>query len=268
MLSPSIRTYIKEVAIQVLAGAISALLGWVVILTWKASPMRVIVLCTGIVLVTVLLVSFRKLHIVPLKVILPVAVVIILLSEAIVGWYFSTQITKTPELVGLSPAKASPMLQELKLSGKISRAKCGIQEDSITFQDPLADELVMKGSKIQIVTGIPIIEITDPVENTQVTWKYVVRGKSCGLSDSRLILYVLVHPIENNTWWVQSESIVDIDGQWKVNAQFGRTENQDVGTKFQIIALVTTVEIDIGEEMLKLPRHLAHSEVITVSRTR
>jgi hypothetical protein len=83
-------------------------------------------------------------------------------------------------------------------------------------------------------------------------------------------LTILVHPVEDDRWWVQPPPApTKSDGTWTTRAWFG-TETQGIGEDFEILAVATGRRLKQGETigLGDLPRDMARSEVVMVTRSR
>ena len=111
------------------------------------------------------------------------------------------------------------------------------------------------------------MEITDPPDGEKVGMTYIVKGE---VSDPTYQVYVLVHPLMTDTWWVQTIPEVSPDGTWRTRCYFG-TETAGIGEPFEIIALAATEKnllhsgqtIPVG----RLPETAIKSRIIQVERT-
>ena len=109
------------------------------------------------------------------------------------------------------------------------------------------------------------IQIESPKQNAEVAMEDTVRGK---VSDSRVPVYVLVHPLKTNQWWVQRmPSPANQDGSWRTTCFFG-TETQGAGEEFEVLALATTEKLKEGQVLKELPKCGARSDIVTVKRIR
>jgi hypothetical protein len=99
----------------------------------------------------------------------------------------------------------------------------------------------------ELYNSKPNVTISFPADRSNVRVYESIYGNSSGIYGSGLHLYVLVNPVTNSDiWWIQQEAALSSDGSWHVNAQFGRSAQEDVGTKFRVIAVVTTDTLPIG----------------------
>lgn len=108
------------------------------------------------------------------------------------------------------------------------------------------------------------IMIDDPQNNVSVIQKQIVKGT---VSDPQLIVYVLVHPIMTNQWWVQNIPAVDSEGRWQTLCYFG-TKTEGIGEQFEVIAVAgrSARMFRTGETMEIIPKSLLRSQIITVRR--
>lgn len=109
------------------------------------------------------------------------------------------------------------------------------------------------------------IQIESPKQNGEVAMRDMVRGK---ISDPKVPVYVLVHPLKGNQWWVQPlPSPANQDGSWRTSCFFG-AEIQGIGEEFEVLALATTEKLKEGQIFKELPKCGARSDIVTVKRTR
>lgn len=109
------------------------------------------------------------------------------------------------------------------------------------------------------------IIITDPKGGEEVPMGKVVRGT---VSDATLQVYVLVHPLATNLWWVQRLPNVQSNGKWQSYCYFGTTE-RGVGEEFEIIAVASSDKnlYTEGQTLSDIPEGLPRSGIITVRRS-
>ena len=99
-------------------------------------------------------------------------------------------------------------------------------------------------------TSNPQINVTmsSPTDGSTVGFKELISGSSTGVYGSSLHLYVLINPVAtSDVWWVQPQANVSSDGTWNVDAQFGRSAQEDMGTKYVITSIVTSDVLPVGQ---------------------
>ena len=107
------------------------------------------------------------------------------------------------------------------------------------------------------------IQITNPQQDEEVGHQELVRGT---ISAHDVQVYVLVHPMATNLWWVQRlPSSINKDGSWQTLCYFG-TKNQGIGEYFEVIAIVTAEELEEGQTLKALPADSVRSDMVTVKR--
>lgn len=110
----------------------------------------------------------------------------------------------------------------------------------------------------------PAVEIKNPGNRVTVEGYIItVEGTSSGLEDPDLHLYILVHPIAADLWWVQSLPTSDRDGSWVSRVYLGTSElgnNEDYAIK----AIITTERLNGGDtiKVNQLPFFVADDLVI------
>lgn len=108
------------------------------------------------------------------------------------------------------------------------------------------------------------INIDSPKEGDFVEQRYMVKGR---ISDPEFPVYVLVHPIEADQWWVQRIPEVAGNGVWQSLCFFG-TADKGRGEQFEVLALVCKKHLREGQTIKtgKVPQGGLRSEIITVTR--
>lgn len=108
------------------------------------------------------------------------------------------------------------------------------------------------------------INITDPSKEATVDHEQIVKGK---VNNPRLTVYVLVHPLKTNKWWVQNIPAVDAKGDWQTLCYFG-SQTEGNGEPFEVIALADhgSGALKTGSTIEVLPSKLLRSQVVTVKR--
>ena len=107
------------------------------------------------------------------------------------------------------------------------------------------------------------IEITSPSDGGTVCREGRVEGTT---SVSGQPVYVLVHPIKTDTWWVQNTSAPLME--WRTTAYFGTT-SKGVGEDFEILAMAACGRYEAGHRLHagELPKDAVFSNIVTVTRT-
>lgn len=77
------------------------------------------------------------------------------------------------------------------------------------------------------------INITEPQNTDRVCWRDWVRGT---ISDPNLQVFVLIHPVATNRFWVQP--IPDRGSQWRSYCYFGEPD-RGIEEQFEIIAVAS-----------------------------
>lgn len=109
------------------------------------------------------------------------------------------------------------------------------------------------------------VQIESPQQNAEVGLTEIVKGK---VSNPKVKVYVLVHPLLTNLWWVQRiPSPPNQDGSWQTLCYFG-TETEGIGESFEIAAIVTRNRLEEGQTLTELPKDVVRSDIITVRRVR
>lgn len=116
------------------------------------------------------------------------------------------------------------------------------------------------------------VTISQPPSSVDTVW--VTLQGTVSPRDARV--YILVHPDQNRSWWVQQEATRGPEGAWKSDVSLGNTE---VGsrTHFQLVAVASTnsaIADDVcnqglaaGEELPR-PPPLPSTPIFTIWRER
>ncbi|TSA12601.1 MAG: hypothetical protein D4R73_02155 [Deltaproteobacteria bacterium] len=112
----------------------------------------------------------------------------------------------------------------------------------------------------------PKLEIISPNEGATVAMTELVRGT---VSTPKLNVYVLIHPLTTNLWWVQNIPTVGPDGKWQSFCYFG-AEKLGIGEPYEIIAVATSKKgvYKPGDTLEIVPSDLLRSRIITVRRAK
>lgn len=109
------------------------------------------------------------------------------------------------------------------------------------------------------------ISLMSPAQNAEVGLSEIVKGKA---SDPSARIYVIVHPLLTNLWWVQRiPSPPNADGSFQTLCYFG-TETKGVGESFEIAAIVTNKTYVEGQILKELSKNAGMSDIVTVRRTK
>lgn len=87
------------------------------------------------------------------------------------------------------------------------------------------------------------IRIVSPKDGSTVEQRHLIRGE---VSDRASRVWVIVHPMDTSSYWVQPEISVRRTGAWTVTAYFGRSGTVDAGKSFEVLAVVDP-EVDLRE---------------------
>jgi hypothetical protein len=99
--------------------------------------------------------------------------------------------------------------------------------------------LILMGSPFAVATQPPSKQarsatIQEPSQNEAVAVRHEVVGK---VPEKGTTVWVIVHPRMTPDCWVQSPSISNSDGSWRVMAQFGENRPEHSGQHYEIRAL-------------------------------
>ncbi len=107
------------------------------------------------------------------------------------------------------------------------------------------------------------VTITEPQPNGTVKRRDTVSGS---VSDSQAKVWVVIHPIGTDGFWVQPPATLNPNGTWSVLAYFGREGFIDSGNLYEIRAFVTPSEPLQSGKRRNWPAAAAQSETIEISR--
>jgi hypothetical protein len=108
------------------------------------------------------------------------------------------------------------------------------------------------------------IRITAPADGAEVPHRPFVEGT---VTDSKVEVRVIVHPMETSDYWVQPLVTVRENGKWKVMIYIGRPGMIDVDKHFEIIAVANPkFGLEEGKVLNNWPEARAKSQVIEVIR--
>lgn len=107
--------------------------------------------------------------------------------------------------------------------------------------------------------------ITEPVNSSVVRKQRVdVIGK---VSDPKLNVWVIVHPVGLSAYWIQPPVAVRKDGSWQVPVYIGRAGDIDVGREFDIMAVADPEpKLNEGRILSEWPKAKWRSDIVTVVR--
>lgn len=118
------------------------------------------------------------------------------------------------------------------------------------------------------------IEISAPRDESEAQLRTVVQGT---VSTAESDVYVFVHPLSTDRWWVQDRPQMLSDGRWQVEVYLG-TETVGVGDRYEIVAgasneyvllrLFRGTYLRPAEQLRELPQGVAKSNRVVVIRPR
>lgn len=118
------------------------------------------------------------------------------------------------------------------------------------------------------------VQLMAPSEGSVVARRTPVQGR---VAPSVAEIYVLVHPLSSDVWWVQNTPLVGNDGRWQTEAYFG-TDTKGVGELFEVVALATDeaaplrllrgTRLATGQQVRSVSPNFAKSDVVVVRRDR
>jgi hypothetical protein len=107
--------------------------------------------------------------------------------------------------------------------------------------------------------------ITSPRNGSRVSGRGYIEGY---VRDPKADVWVIVHPMELSSYWVQPQPTVSADGTWRVDAYFGRP-GQDAGVVFEVLAIANPkVTLREAHLLTEWPKGDLVSDIIVVTRSR
>jgi hypothetical protein len=108
------------------------------------------------------------------------------------------------------------------------------------------------------------ITITSHKDQQSVALEPIIRGK---VYSNKAQVWVIVHPMETEGYWVQQKATVRSDGKWYTQVFIGREGTEDSGKHFEIMAVANpTKPIARGDVLDGWPSALARSEIVELIR--
>ncbi len=108
------------------------------------------------------------------------------------------------------------------------------------------------------------LTIEQPADGACVPERPNVTG---AVSDAKAKVWVVVHPLEVATYWVQPRLTVRSGGRWKTRIHIGRPGRVDVGKEFEMMAVVNPRSgLSNGQQLGDWPEAEAVSNVVEVTR--
>ena len=116
----------------------------------------------------------------------------------------------------------------------------------------------------EIEVPITNLHITVPLDGAKVSERPVVEGV---VADPHAEVWLIVHPLEVSDYWVEPAVAVKDDGTWRTTIYVGRPGAQDVGKRFEVIAVANPkTALDEGKKLPRWPDAQWKSQVIEVIR--
>lgn len=108
------------------------------------------------------------------------------------------------------------------------------------------------------------VRILEPRDGASVESKQLIQGQVAGAVSQ---LWVVVHPLETSSYWVQPRVSIAHGGDWKVFGYFGRSGSIDAGRAFEVLAIADPqIQLDEGMILDRWPPSRLASSVVTVMR--
>lgn len=108
------------------------------------------------------------------------------------------------------------------------------------------------------------IRIVEPSSESLVSSRQTVAGT---VSDPSSSVWVVVHPLDTSSYWVQPKTEVRSDGSWGGIVYFGRSSSVDTRKAFEVRAIVNPrVQLSEGQVLETWPEAIAVSNATVVRR--
>lgn len=110
----------------------------------------------------------------------------------------------------------------------------------------------------------PFITITSHKDQQSVQLEPIIRGK---VFSNKAQVWVIVHPMETEGYWVQAKATVRSDAKWYTQIFIGREGTVDSGKHFEIMAVANPKKpISRGDVLDAWPQAAARSEIVELIR--
>lgn len=107
------------------------------------------------------------------------------------------------------------------------------------------------------------VTISQPQPDATVEQRDTVAGS---VSNPKTQVWVVIHPIGTNMFWVQPPATLNPDGTWSVRAYFGREGMLDSSNLYEIRAFIDPRDPLQSGERPNWPLAAAQSSSVTVTR--
>lgn len=189
--------------------------------------------------------------------------VILSISNIIVNLKNQTLNTK---LVTTSEELADVILSLNYSNDKLRKTTVELNE----IKDEFFNKLYSEKINIQKITPQEILiekqenlSITNPLDGTKVNWRPAIEGKITNVNKN---IYLIVHPLGENSYWVQPNVSISRDGNWKGIVYLGRAK-KDIAKEFEVIAVANPeVDLKIGDVFDNWPKSEWNSQIIKLIR--
>ena len=108
------------------------------------------------------------------------------------------------------------------------------------------------------------ITITSHKDQQSVPLEPIIRGK---VYSNKAQVWVIVHPMETEGYWVQQKGTVRSDAKWYTQIFIGREGTIDSGKHFEIMAVANPkTQVARGDVLDAWPEAMARSEIVELIR--
>ena len=174
-------------------------------------------------------------------------------------------------------AQQPPSAETFGCGGEIVRTPLGHDECFDRFlvnEDWVQYNVILRKDNLRfrVAQAAAAVTITQPQQDAEVGLRELLL---ITVLDAGPHVYVLVHPLLTDTWWVQRRpGPANAAGEWQSIAQFGEGD-AGINEYFEIVALATQApnQFQVGEKidgarMSDLLTQYPHSDLVLVKRVR
>jgi hypothetical protein len=155
-------------------------------------------------------------------------------------------------------------IESSKRENKLHKQTEEIRERLFSTLATKVMEAPKEGASFPVPKSTGQIQILSPSSDSLVNARTYVKGY---VSNPKANVWLVIHPMDVSSYWVQPSITVTKKGTWKVLAYFGRASNIDVGKKFELIAVANPkITLKEGDVLGGWPTSEWSSEMIEVTR--
>lgn len=122
----------------------------------------------------------------------------------------------------------------------------------------------MSAEELAVTTIKRWITITSHKDQQSVALEPIIRGK---VYSNKAQVWVIVHPMETEGYWVQQKATVRSDAKWYTQIFIGREGTEDSGKHFEIMAVANPKKpLARGDVLDAWPEAMARSQITELIR--